>query len=446
MNLKIQSILKSQFDQVDNSGLVVFRILFGFLIFIESAGAIFTGWVKETFIQPEYTFTMIGFDWLQPLPGNGMYYYFGLMAMLGILIMLGYRYHYSLGLFTVLWTASYLMQKSHYNNHYYLLILLCLLMWITPAYKFLSIDSSQNNTKLSHQCPRWCINIFKIQIWIVFTYAAIAKLDQGWLSGDFINLVFIRKENYPIIGAFLQQAMLQKIVVFGGLIFDFFIIFGLLWKKTRIPSFIIAVIFHLFNSAVFQIGIFPFLMIALSILFFEPETIRKVFLKNKAPAIEIKNNNVDFKKSYFISILSIFFLIQLVLPLRHHRMEGDVSWTEEGHRLSWRMMLRTKSGNVKFRLKNQDNDSTWFVNPNTEVTIMQANSMAGKPDMIWQFSQKLKEKYFKQGYENIEIYAQSNVRLNKSNFYSIIDPDQDLAATKWERFKHSAWILTPSKE
>jgi hypothetical protein len=446
MGSKIHSLFKSQFDQVDNSGLVVFRIAFGFLIIMESAGAIITGWVHETFIQPPYTFTVIGFEWLQPLSGNGMYYYFGLMAVMGLMVMIGYKYRLSMALFTVLWTASYLMQKAHYNNHYYLLILLCLFMLLSPANKFASIDSNRHPHKSSLTCPKWYINIFKFQIWIVFTYAAIAKLYPGWLSGDFINLIFIRKENYPIIGSFLQQEWLQIMVIIGGVLFDFFIIFGLLWKKTRVTAFIIALIFHLFNSAVFQIGIFPFLMIALSVFFFDPDTIRSRFFKNKSPALSLTNEVFDLPKKIFIGILSLFFLFQIITPLRHLNMKGDVSWTEEGHRLSWRMMLRSKSGAVRFLVKNPENDSTWLINPASEVSLTQANSMAGKPDMIWQFSQKLKEKYFKQGMENIEIYAKSSVRLNKSNFQSIIDPNQDLAATNWDRFKHSSWILTPPKE
>ena len=48
---------------------------FGLLIAVESFGALLTGWVKRAFIDPEFTFTFIGFEWLQPLPGNGMYWY-----------------------------------------------------------------------------------------------------------------------------------------------------------------------------------------------------------------------------------------------------------------------------------------------------------------------------------------------------------------------------------
>ena len=62
MNLGLNSALKSQFDRVDNSPIVIFRMAFGLLIFAESAGAIATGWVKETFVEPAYTFTVIGLD------------------------------------------------------------------------------------------------------------------------------------------------------------------------------------------------------------------------------------------------------------------------------------------------------------------------------------------------------------------------------------------------
>jgi len=446
MPSKIHSLFKSQFDQIDNSGLVLFRMLFGLLIFAESFGAILTGWVSDTFIKPAYTFTVIGLEWLQPIPGNGMYYYFALMAILGLMVMIGYKYRFSIGLFTILWTVTYLMQKASYNNHYYLLIILCLFMWLSPAGKFASIDSNQHPHSASLTCPRWCISIFKLQIWIVFTYAAIAKLYPGWLTGDFINLAFMPKENYPIIGTILQEEWLQSIVVHGGILFDLLIIYGLLWKKTRVPAFIIALLFHLFNSAVFQIGIFPFMMIALSIFFFDPETIRSKFFKNKPFTESIRNVAFDQSKRAFLYFLALFFLVQLGLPLRNLAMEGNVFWTEEGHRLSWRMMLRIKSGSTSYRVKNPENDSTWIVNPVTELSAKQVRSMAGKPDMIWQFSQKLKEKYYLQGMKNIEIYAHSKVRLNKSDFYPIIDPNQDLASTNWERFKHSSWIITPIKE
>ena len=121
------------FKKIDIAPLLIFRIFFGILISLECYGAILTGWVKNNLIDPKFTFTFIGFEWLQPLPGNGMYFYFFLIGTLGVFIALGYRYRVSIIAFTLLWTGVYLMQKTSYNNHYYLLALISFIMSFLPA-------------------------------------------------------------------------------------------------------------------------------------------------------------------------------------------------------------------------------------------------------------------------------------------------------------------------
>ena len=131
---------KLLFSRIDNCSLIIFRICFGLLVLLESWGAIATGWVRRVLVEPKFTFNFIGFEFLQPLPGNGMYWYFGLMGVCGLGVMLGYRYRASMIGFTVLWAGVYLMQKSAYNNHYYLLFLINILMCFVPANKNLSLD------------------------------------------------------------------------------------------------------------------------------------------------------------------------------------------------------------------------------------------------------------------------------------------------------------------
>ncbi|MGB3144219.1 MAG: HTTM domain-containing protein, partial [Maribacter sp.] len=121
------------FQRMDNSPLIIFRIFFGILISLECFGAIATGWVRRNLVAPTYHFPFIDFEWLQPLPGSGMYFYFAAMGLLGIFIALGWKYRISIISFTLLWTGVYLMQKTAYNNHYYLLVLICFLMCFLPA-------------------------------------------------------------------------------------------------------------------------------------------------------------------------------------------------------------------------------------------------------------------------------------------------------------------------
>ncbi len=63
-----------------------------------------------------------------------MHAYFGLMSVLGLLIMAGAFFRASLTMFLLLWGATYLMQSTYYNNHYSLIVLLCVLLLGTPAH------------------------------------------------------------------------------------------------------------------------------------------------------------------------------------------------------------------------------------------------------------------------------------------------------------------------
>ena len=158
---------KILFRHIDNTGLVLRRVVFGLLITIEAFGAIATGWVKRTLIEPEFTFNFIGFDFLQPLPGNGMYFYFALMGVFGLCVMLGYKYRYSMAAYALMWTAVYLMQKTSYNNHYYLMMLLCWIMVFLPVNRWFSLDARQNPTLKSPSMPQWVKITVILQVGIV---------------------------------------------------------------------------------------------------------------------------------------------------------------------------------------------------------------------------------------------------------------------------------------
>ncbi len=430
---------KFLFKQIDNTSLVVFRVFFGLLIGLEGFGAILTGWVKRTFIDPDFTFTFIGFEWLQPLPGIGMYVYFVIMGICGFLVMIGYKYRWSIGIFTVLWTCAYLMQKTSYNNHYYLLVLLCIFMWIVPAHHYFSIDAKQNPSIKKNHMPNWCLWIFILQLFIVYTYASVAKMYPDWISGEVAKNLMAGRRDLPIVGGFLQQNWIHSMLTYVGIAFDLLVIPLLIWKRTRVFIFCCAIVFHLFNSFVLHIGIFPYMSLALCIFFFEPETIRNIFLKKK----EVYKGNEVILSPYrkiVVPIFVVYFVFQIGLPLRHWTFEDDVLWTEEGHRLSWRMMLRSKTGIVQLKVVDKESGKIEYVNPATHTTPKQAQRVAVKPDMLWQFVQFLENKYAKEGKE-VCIYAEGRVRVNNHPYQKLFDPTVDLAAEEWSHFSHHTWLL-----
>ena len=436
-------MIKFLFKRIDNSALIVFRVIFGFLIFMESVGAIFTGWLYRNLILPKFTFSFIGFEWIQPLPGDWMYVYYSIMGLCGLLIMVGYKYRISMLTFTLMWTATYLMQKSSYNNHYYLLILLSGIMVFQPANRYLSIDAKLNPEIKSISMPQWCTAVFIIQMFIVYTYASIAKMYPDWLDTSVIEVIMRGKKNYAIVGDLLQQKWMHYFITYGGLLFDGLIIPLLLFKPTRKWAFIISLFFHLFNSFVFQVGIFPYLSIGFALFFFEPKTVRNIFLKRKPLYVE-NEIIVPNYKTPFMAVFIIYFLVQIGLPLRHWFFKDDVLWTEEGHRLSWRMMLRSKSGSTSYRVIDAKSNVAIPINMDDYLTKNQQRTASTKPDVIWSFAHHLKEDFAKKGID-VKVFVNSFVRVNDGKLERLIDPDVDMANVKWTPLKHSEWIL-PSKQ
>lgn len=431
------------FKKIDNSPLLIFRIFFGILISLECYGAIATGWVRRTLIEPQFTFTFIGFEWLQPLPGNGMYLYFLVMGTLGIFITLGYKYRFSIISFTLLWTAVYLMQKTSYNNHYYLLILISFIMIFLPAHHNYSLDSKQNpslKTNSMYSYIKWGI---VAQLFIVYTYASVAKLYGDWLDFGIIKILMQSKADYLIIGELLQEKWVHKIIGTVGILFDLLVVPALLWRPTRKFAFIFSIFFHLFNSVVFQIGIFPYLALAFNVFFFEPKTIRNIFFKKKELYTE---NNIEIPayRHVLLWTCGLYFLIQLLLPIRHHFIPDDVLWTEEGHRMSWRMMLRSRYGSIQFKVVNTKNGETERVKLDDYLTKKQKRKIGCYPDYIWQFAQRLKAIYAEKG-EDIAVYVTSKVSVNGKPYKPFIDPETDLASVPWKHLAHHSWIL-PSKK
>ncbi|MCB9202861.1 MAG: HTTM domain-containing protein [Flavobacteriales bacterium] len=443
--------MKFLFRKVDNSPIVVFRIFFGFLMMLESFGAIATGWVYKTFVEPLYSFPFFGFEFSQNLLGNYFYIHFILMGVISIFVMLGYFYRITSILLFLFWSFVYFSQKINYNNHYYLMVLISLFMCLIPAHKYASLDVKTKRVKSEISTPYWTILIFILQIAIVYFYAAIAKFYPGWLENKFLSIRlnysanwFIDNFGWYTFADFLRNTKLQYFLSYSGILFDLLIVPALLYKKTRWIAFISTLVFHIFNSIVLHIGIFPYFALSFSVFFFSRETIHKLFLKKKEFYIETKNE-FDTYNGEVVYFLFLYFLIQVALPIRHHFITGDVLWNEEGHRLSWRMMLRSKAGNLYLNVKDKSGKFIESVDLSTYLTDDQINVVKSKPDLIYALVQLIKKEYKLKGVEDIQIYATSLVSINGSRYVKFIDSNIDLAKVEWNYFTPNTWILPAPK-
>ncbi|MFC4874909.1 HTTM domain-containing protein [Negadavirga shengliensis] len=437
------SLVFTLFKAVDIAPLAIFRVVFGLLLFLEGVGAVFTGWVRQVFIEPEFTFSFIPFfPWLQPLPGEGMIYYYLLMGGVGILVMLGWYYRPAIVLYFCMWTFVYWMQKSSYNNHYYLLVILTGLFVVLPANGYFSIDVWRGAVKRQYFVPNWTRLTFMLLLLIVYTYAAIAKMQADWLAAKPVKLWFEAKADIFLVGPMLTKEWVQYTVAYGGVAFDLFFVPAVWWRRTRWWALAAALFFHLFNSLVFQIGIFPYLMLATSVFFFSPASVRSFFFKNDKPVQSLKvwQHTDKHEKQLTCMLFLVCIALMLLLPLRHYSYPGNVNWTEEGHRMAWRMMLRHKYGKASFRVVFPDGEER-ILQPQEHLTHKQIAGISTRPDMTWQYAQYLKEKFRQEGKGEVAVYADVRASLNGRPLQPLIDPQVNLAGEPWHWFKSHDWIM-----
>jgi hypothetical protein len=272
--------------------------------------------------------------------------------------MLGYRYHLSTILFFIGFSYVELLDKSNYLNHYYFVsIISFLLIWV-PANRNWSLDVWRKPDLKRNEVPAWCINIFKLQLGIVYFYAGLAKLNPDWLLHAMPLKIWLPAHaDLPIIGKLLTQEWVAYAFSWSGALYDLFIPFLLLMPATRMGAFFMVVTFHILTRILFPIGMFPYIMILSTLIFFSPAWHERNFkwignLFNTPPSIS--NSNLLWQtssKKGIYTLLMVFFTIQILAPFRYQLYNGNLFWTEQGYRFSWRVMLAEKAGNATFYVK-----------------------------------------------------------------------------------------------
>ncbi|RRQ49090.1 HTTM domain-containing protein [Maribacter algicola] len=436
-------------DPVEAAPLAVFRIFFGFMMLFSILRFWAYGWIDKLYIQPRFFFSYYGFEWVKPI-GNFTYLLFAICGLSAFLVALGYRYRISIVLFFLSFTYIELMDKTTYLNHYYFISILSFLMIFLPAEAYFSLDARNNKEKAYQFIPAWTINSIKLLLGIVYFYAGVAKLNSDWLFRAMPLKIWLpSKFDIPFIGDLLGQEWVQYAFSWTGALYDLAIPFLLLVKKTRPYAFVLVIIFHVLTRVLFPIGMFPYIMIVSALIFFNSNVHQRI-LNGVGKVFKIQKgyfrNNRTFnyvssaRKKLFLGMIAIFFIIQLTFPFRYLLYPGELFWTEEGYRFSWRVMLMEKSGYAQFKIVNGETGGWFYVDNSDFLTPFQEKQMAFQPDFILEYAHYLKNHFEKDGHKNVEVYVDCRVSLNGRLSTEFIDPKVNLAQQS-ESFKHKNWIL-----
>jgi vitamin K-dependent gamma-carboxylase len=482
-------IARALFAPVDIGMLVFFRVAFGLIMVVEAWRYLSAGWVLRSYLDPDFHFTFYGFSWVRPWPGDGMTYAFYAMGLLGACIAAGFLYRLATALFFLNFAHIFLCDQTYYLNHFYLLTLISLMMCFLPANRAWSVDALLWPKIASPTVPVWTLRLIQFHVAVAYFYGGIAKLNADWFQGEPMRSALSARPEFPLIGQWFGEEWMIWAFVWGGVLFDLLIVPALIWPRTRMAAFIAALGFHLTNSILFDIGIFPWFMVAGTILFFPPDWLKveegakgsggegaKGKARRRAPVVEaatpvaaVMPSTLSRRQKLLAGVLAAYVVLHLVVPFRHLLYPGDVSWTEEGHLYAWHMKLRRKSGSAWFfavtadgrrlpestllkhaseeqlekverRRKLWDRERVFLKDEQLYLSPRQRKKMSGRPDMILQYAHFLAGEFQKHGYGDVAIHCESAVSLNGRPFQPIVDPAVNLATVE-PSLGPASWIV-----
>lgn len=430
--------------------LAIIRTGFGLIMCFSIIRFWSKGWIETIYISPKFHFSYYGFEWIQPL-GQYTYILFFLCGLSAFFVAIGYKYKIAIITFFLSFTYIELLEKATYLNHYYFISIFSFLLILLPAHRYFSADNLIAK-KSYKEVPKWTIDSIKLLLAIVYVYAGLAKLNSDWLYKAMPLKIWLpSKYDLPLLGeTLLQENWFHYAMSWSGMLYDLTIPFLLFYKKTRWFAFALVVFFHIFTRVLFPIGMFPHIMIVSSLIFFDAGFHHKIisFLKrilqflfksqlNKKLIVE------NFKypvKSRAFYIVVVFFVIQLLLPFRYSLYPGELFWTEEGYRFSWRVMLMEKMGYTTFKIVDEKTGDFFYVKNEDFLTPLQEKQMSFQPDLILEYAHYLGDHFIKQGHKNVQVFAESYVALNGRLSQPFVDKKVNLFKEK-ESFKHKNWIL-----
>ncbi|GAA4235882.1 HTTM domain-containing protein [Postechiella marina] len=428
--------------------LAVFRIAFGIMMCFSIIRFWYHGWIETLYIQPKFHFSYYGFEWVKPI-GSYTYLLFVLCGIAAFFVAIGFKYRLAIITFFLSFTYIELMDKTTYLNHYYFISLLSFLMIFLPANAHFSVDNIIKKRRYEN-IPKWTLDSIKLLLGIVYFYAGLAKINSDWLLRAMPLKIWLpSKYDLPLIGdTLMHKEWFHYAMSWSGMLYDLLIPFLLLYKRTRVFAFILVVIFHVFTRVLFPIGMFPFIMIVSTLIFFDASLhkkiisiVKRIFQYKASSLIDTVRTNYTYQfRKPIVCLLTVFFIIQLVFPFRNIFYKNELFWTEEGFRFSWRVMLIEKMGICTFKIVNGETGDFFYVDNKDFLTPFQEKQMSFQPDFILEYAHYLGDHFTSQGHENVQVFVESYVALNGRLSQPFIDKNVDLHREK-ESFKTKHWIL-----
>lgn len=455
---------------------MAFRVLFGLVLSVSALRFIHYGWIDGLFVDPSFRFRYFGFEWVPVPTGAQVHALFWVVVGLGVAVAAGFLFRLSALLLFACFATLQLIDVTNYLNHYYLACLLTLLLALSPAGKTASVDSWLGISRAQTEVPRAWHWLLRVQVGVVYTFAGLAKATSDWLiHAQPLRIWLNSRTDMPVLGPLFAEPLAAPVMSWCGFLFDTTIVWFLLWRRTRVPAYLVVIAFHTVTRLLFPIGMFPFIMVLGALVFFPADWPRALVRRARGvlerrtrtanvatstdaaqtaqltdtPRSASSTSNTSAPRAGARQRLALglgltYCAFQVLMPLRHLAYGGNVLWDEQGMRFSWRVMVREKNGSITYIVRDT-NGKEWHVPTHKYLTRLQERELAGQPDLILQLGHHIARDFAARGYPDVSVQVDALVSLNGRRLAPLIDPEVDLTTIR-DGVAKAHWILPAPKD
>lgn len=403
-----------------------FRMAWGILMALHIGHELFTGSCIPRYSDSYLHFTYSGFGWVQPLPELLLKPVMWLALASAIMVALGLLFRLSALVFFLVYSYLFLIDLSYYNNHYYLMLLVSGIIIFLNMNRSLALDALI--FKRTGPSPLWQRRLLAFHIMLVYFFGGMSKLfNPEWMSGEAMSEMLASR--MAVIGMNPSQqtmTLLAQTMTYGGVAFDLAIGGILLWRRAFWFGAIGVILFNLTNAFTFNIGVFPYIMMA-GLLLFVPQ--------KEAAASTVTKGWIR------PLVLVPYIVLQLLLPLRHLLIPGDSFWTSEGYLFSWNMKPGTKAVDATFFIRDKQTGLSYTIDPREHLSPPAYLALGKYPLVVPQFAQFLRGKASSWLIASPMVTADVKVSRNSGPYLHVVRPDMDLSEVKFRPWRRNTWII-----
>ena len=202
--------------------LAVCRILVGLATFLRG---LVSHHLIDRLLRPEAIPARAN-EWLPELTRDWMTGYIAVWLVAAAMLTVGYRTRLAGGALTILIAYHLAADQNLFWNHIYFLWLLVILLTVSDSGADWSVDWHLRGRPAA-TAALWPIVLLKLQVTLVYLFAAIMKLNAEFLSGEVIE------QSLRLLPDALRQPWLYVAVAWGAVAAEIIIGFGLWSARLR---------------------------------------------------------------------------------------------------------------------------------------------------------------------------------------------------------------------